>query len=327
MEEYGKDCRGIYLILNPKSGKGGRRSAKRNALVQARRLRDRLGVGLELLPTAYAGHATELSKALSQDDGARVVAIGGDGTVNETASGLIGGRSPLGIVPMGSGNGLARHLGVPLGPTAAVNLAFSGRVIDMDCGVIGGRHFFTTAGVGLDAEVGWAFANLSGRGLANYIRATTELFFRYRPKRYRIEVDGQVLEREALMVTFANASQFGNNAIIAPHARVNDGWLDMVIVKPFPKVAIGVLASMLMSGRVDRVSYVESIRFRHTRVELEGEQGKGHVDGEPFALEKSFEVSVVPSALRAIAGVRAKEIREMDGAQGGGKENGLLHRK
>ncbi len=312
----------MYLILNPKSGKGGRRSAKRNALLRARVLRKQLGVELELLPTTHAGHATELARTHGGDALVRVVAIGGDGTVNETACGLIGGQSPLGIVPMGSGNGLARHLGIPLGPAAAVDLAFAGRVIDMDCGTIGGRHFFTTAGVGLDAEVGWAFANLSGRGLANYIRATTELFFRYRPKRYRITVDGQTMEREALMVTFANASQFGNNAIIAPAARVNDGWLDMVIVKPFPKVAIGVLASMLMSGRVDRVSYVESIRFQHAVVEMEGDS-KGHVDGEPFELGGRFEVRVVPSALRAIAGGRAREVRELER---GGKGHGLLHR-
>ena len=178
----------------------------------------------------------------------------------------------------------------------------------MDCGLAAGIPFVTTAGVGLDAEIGWEFANLNGRGMRNYIRATAELYFRYKPRTFELEVDGHQLQRRALLLTFANASQFGNNALIAPTARVDDGQLTLVVVRPFPKVAIGFLAALLFQGLVDRTSYVETINFTRLRVRCSEAKVHGHVDGEPVTFPGEFGVEICPSALQMVAGSQAPEL-------------------
>ena len=177
----------------------------------------------------------------------------------------------------------------------------------MDCGLLNGKNFFTTAGIGFDAEVGWMFAKLGTRGLNSYIKATTQLFFNYKPREYEIEIDGKTLERKALLITFANASQFGNNARIAPHALVNDGMLQVVIVKPFPKIAIAYLASLLFHGLVDLSSYVETIPFKSLKVKSKSPL-RGHVDGEPEQLPANFEVSVLANVLYVVPGEHATEV-------------------
>lgn len=293
--------------MNPIAGKRGRRRAKSLAIRRARTLAKSKNYTINLLKTQYAGHASILAKQEAAHSNARILALGGDGTINETAQGLIGSQCPLAIIPMGSGNGLARHLHIPLNPTLAIDTALSNPPIEMDYGSIDGHPFFTTAGIGLDAEVGWAFSELAGRGMANYIRATTELYFKYKPKEYQLTVDGIPLQRRALMITFANANQFGNNARIAPEARINDGWLELVIVRPFPKVAIGPLAAKLLRGTINRSPWIESFKFKHASI-VATDEIRGHVDGEPIMLGKQFEVSIVPNALRIIPGSKAREL-------------------
>ena len=299
--------RRVALIVNPISGRGGRQHAKIEIIRYARQLARVHGFSLELYLTRYPKHATELAHNAAEQGFDLVIAVGGDGTVNEVAHGLLGTSTVLGIVPMGSGNGLARHLDLPLVTRAALRTTIERPSIAIDCGLLNGKNFFTTAGIGFDAEVGWMFAKLGTRGINSYIKATAQLFFNYRPREYEIAIDGKTLERKALLITFANASQFGNNARIAPHALVNDGTLQMVIVKPFPKIAIGYLASLLFHGLVDTSSYVETIPFQHLSVRSRTPL-RGHVDGEPEQLPNAFEVSVVPNALQVVPGEHATEV-------------------
>ena len=299
--------RRIVLIVNPISGRAGRQKAKIDVIRYAKRLARDLGDDLQLHLTRYHQHASELAREEAERHADLVIAIGGDGTVNEVATGLLGTQTALGIVPMGSGNGLARHLALPLLTRAALKETLTRPPISMDCGLLNGKPFFTTAGIGFDAEVGWMFANLGTRGMNSYIKATTQLFFHYTPRDYHIEVDGKEIDTKALLVTFANASQFGNNARIAPHALVNDAKLQLVIVKPFPKIAIGYLASLLFHGLVDTSSYIETIPFQKLSVHC-AEPLRGHVDGEPEELPSSFEVSVREDALQVVPGEYATEV-------------------
>ena len=297
----------IALIINPTSGSARRRKMRMHLIKHARRHlrtgKTQLGITL----TRHPQHATELVAEEVARGTRLIIACGGDGTVNETATGLIDTPASLAIVPMGSGNGLARHLDVPLHWRHALDLALQGPLVTMDCGCIADRNFFATAGIGLDAEVGWAFATLNTRGLKSYIKATAQLYFHYKPRTYKLTIDGEPFECQALMLTFANGSQFGNNAVIAPRARVNDGMLDLVIVRPFPKMAIGVLATLLFQGYIDMSPHVETRRFRHIHATLPGPM-RGHVDGEPIELPQELDISVRPGVLRTVAGPNAPEI-------------------
>ena len=299
--------RKVVLIVNPISGRAGRRHEKISIIRYARELAREYDYSLELYLTRYPQHATELAQQSAKRGIDLVIAVGGDGTVNEVAHGLLNSQTALGIVPMGSGNGLARHLALSLVTRTALRTVLQNDSITMDCGLLNGTHFFTTAGIGFDAEVGWMFAKLGTRGIGSYIKATAQLFFKYHPRDYEIEIDGEKLERKALLITFANASQFGNNARIAPHALVNDGELQMVIVKPFPKIAISYLASLLFHGLVDTSSYIETISFRHLSIRC-ATPLHGHVDGEPKQLPEHFEVEVRPNVLRVVAGEHATEV-------------------
>lgn len=297
----------IALIVNPVSGRAGRHATKLDLIRYAKHLSRLHNLSLDLHLTRYPNHATELAQKEAFAGTDVLIAVGGDGTVNEVAQGLVGSETALGIVPMGSGNGLARHLDLPLIPRVALRTTLLQNPLAMEYGQIDGKSFFTTAGIGFDAEVGWMFAQLASRGMNSYIKATAQLFFDYTPHDYEIVVDGKCIQRKALLITFANASQFGNNARIAPHALVNDGLLQMVVVHPFPKIAIPYLASLLFHGRVDTSNYVETIPFRTLSVRCQAPL-RGHVDGEPIELPNTFDVAIANQKLQILPGEHATEL-------------------
>ena len=286
----------ISVIINPISGSFGQKNTKHSLIKSLRHYAQRKLLELTIYRTHKAKQATELAAKAIQNGNDLVICCGGDGSINETALALLGTQIPLAIIPAGSGNGLARHIGIPLSARPALNIALHGVPQPMDCGIINGHHFFTTAGIGLDAEVGWLFNNLNTRGMLNYVRATMQLYFKYPPRRYSINVDGQDMEVDALMITFANASQFGNNAIISPNANISDGFLDLVIVHPFPKTKTFNLITMLFNKTIDRSPFVTTIRFKQLHIETT-QPTHGHIDGEPIRLPNAFDVSVIPSCL------------------------------
>lgn len=286
----------IAVILNPVSGAKGRSNTKRTLLNTLRYGAEQKLYKVNFFRTHKAKQATQLAAKAAQDGYDLIICCGGDGTVNETSAALLGASVPLAIIPAGSGNGLARHLGIPLSVRGALNAALHGNTIRMDCGTIAGQHFCTTAGIGLDAEVGWLFAQLEGRGMAAYVQATAQLYFKYTPREYSITINGVQTKETALLITFANASQFGNNAAIAPKASVCDGKLDLVIVRPFPKIEIGILAAMLFSKTLDQSPYIKTQSFDTLHIET-SQPIRGHADGEPITLPAAFDVSVRPGAI------------------------------
>lgn len=267
----------IAIIINPVSGGATRAIALRRADEAMHHLA-RLGATGEVYLTERRGHAHTLAALAIQRGASRVIAWGGDGTVNEVASAVIGHDVMLGIVPSGSGNGLARELRLPTRVPAAIERAVlsAGRAID--AGTIDGQWFFSIAGVGLDAQVAAAFDRDGGRrGLIGYVRMTGRELLRYACESYVID-DG--VPRTALLVTFANTTQFGNGARIAPHAKLDDGLLDVVTFEERSRLRTIWGLPRLFTGDVDRVPGVSIARARSVVVACERPM-RFHVDGEP----------------------------------------------
>ncbi len=222
-----------------------------------------------------------------------VYAVGGDGTVHEIAKRLIGGSVALGIIPTGSGNGLARHLGFPIDVRQALDTV--PRAATVDTATVNGIPFVGTMGVGFDAWVADAFASSGVRGLRSYIRVGLDGLLKYKPETYQIEVDGERLERLALLIAVANSSQYGNNARIAPVASLQDGMLDVVIVERVSLVG----AARLFAGSLHRASGITARRGRHIEIQRPA-AGAAHLDGEPMMLPETLTIDVVPRSLRML---------------------------
>ena len=256
---------------------------------------------LQLYKTKCAGDAITAAKKFAEEGFDIVVAIGGDGTVNEVAQGLINTNTVLGIIPMGSGNGLARDLGIPMSCEKAIDTLATGKIITIDGGKINGQHFFCTSGVGYDALVGNCFANAKSRGLVTYAKISIAKFLKYKPKSYHLRINGKELQTKAFLITIANASQWGNNVRIAPEADMNDGLFDVVVVSPFPIYAAPSLGLRIFRKAIHRSHYVQVIKTDSLVIERE-EEDFIHYDGEPGFSGKKLEFNILPSVLKVIAG-------------------------
>jgi len=258
-----------------------------------------LGATPLILLTEGPGHARELAR-LAVDDGADVVcAWGGDGTVNEVASGLVHGRGVMAVVPAGSGNGFARELGVPLDKAGALAVAVRGRTRRVDVGELNGRLFVNTAGFGLDASVAHAFAVAprGARGFPAYVRASVRHLWGFPGRRCVVRVDGQEWCVGAMkMMTLANTRQWGNGALVAPRARPDDGVLDLVALRDVPIGSLALQAWRLWTGSLDRIGAVSMVTFRHAEIGTD-EEWPVHIDGEPAGYARSLSVVVKPEAL------------------------------
>ncbi|QJD80801.1 diacylglycerol/lipid kinase family protein [Spirosoma rhododendri] len=282
----------VLAIINPLSGTASP-GAKARLSDYIIRQAEATSYVPELIVTEGPGHATELATDAVRRGITRVLAVGGDGTINETARALRQSNTALGIVPIGSGNGLARHLGVPLDPQRAVRAALSGRPVVIDSATINDHPFFCTAGFGFEAYVAHAFARQPVRGLPTYIRTSFDAFLRYRPERY--VVDGA--EKELFSMTFANAGQFGNNAWMAPTANIADGRLEQCEVRPFPMQAGGILAWRLFNKSINQSPYWRGTSIKHATVQADRPL-LIHADGEPLTLpDGRADIRILPGSL------------------------------
>jgi len=288
------------VIVNPISGTGGRPAIARQRAELAARLLEEQRVEPEVFVTERPGHARDLTHAAIGRGIRCVLAWGGDGTVNEVASVLAFTDATLAIIPSGSGNGLARELGIPLEPKQAFAMALS-RGVDriIDAGELDGRLFFNVAGIGLDAHVAHRFAEdgLVRRGFLRYLEVTTQQLFAYDPDEHTVTVNGEPQRVRALLIAIANGRQYGNGAIIAPHARLDDGCLDVVCVAQRSLLSTVASIPKVFAGTIDRVQGV-SMR-RGTEIEITSARPViYHVDGEPFIGGASVRARVHASALR-----------------------------
>lgn len=276
----------MLFIINPISGKG--KKAKIAQLLLAK--------GYKVAFTEYAGHAEVLAREATEDV---VVAVGGDGTVNEVARGIVGTEKALGIIPCGSGDGLARHLGLSHNIEKALRTIEQGECKRMDTAEVNGRLFLSVCGVGFDAVVSERFAKSGKRGLANYIRQGLKTWRNYTPEKYIVEIDGKEIDVEALFITVGNSDQWGNNAKITPLADCCDGILDITIVEKFSVLEMPWLALRLMTGTLQLSRKVHCYKGKEVRITRQSE-GAAHADGDWYIDSTTLNIKILPSTLKVI---------------------------
>jgi diacylglycerol kinase (ATP) len=289
--------RKALFIINPVSG--GKKKDGVPELIQ--RYVDTAIFEYDIEFTTGIFHAHDLAKAAVGEYDI-VVAIGGDGTVNEVASGIVNTDTVLGVIPYGSGNGLSRFLNIPMNAEEAFKTFNEARIITIDAGTMNGQWFFNMAGMGFDAHISHVFANGSEkRGFVSYFKSSIKEISTYKSKHYHIEVDGVPYDREAFMLSMANSSQYGNNAHVSPTASVQDGLLDVCIIKPFPLWRFPEMGLRMFTKTADTSKYVEIIKGKHIHITRE-QDGPIHLDGEPQGAGTDINIEVVPKALKVIVG-------------------------
>ena len=289
----------VAIILNPISGTGGRPHLIERKIARAQRAVEAAGVEGVVLVTEAPDHAPELARRAVAAGATLVVVWGGDGTINQVASQLAFHDVTLAVIPSGSGNGLARELTIPCDTDRAFAVAFGRHERVIDAGEIGGRLFFNVAGVGLDAEVAHQFAinGLARRGFARYVEISARQLFSYQPREYSITADGMSIETTALVIALANGRQYGNGAIIAPGARLDDGTLELVVIAGRSAFTAIAQMPMLFSGRIAQLPGVTIMPVRE--VSIAAARGVVyHVDGEPCVGAESLRATIRPHALR-----------------------------
>ena len=284
----------IAFIVNPISGT----KTKNRVAKLIRELLDPQLFAPTLVVTEYAGHATQLAQQFALQEYYAVVAVGGDGTVNEVASGLLGSNTALGIIPNGSGNGFARHLDISTRTNRAIEMLNSSEVIHVDYGLVNDIPFFSTFGVGFDAVVAHDFAD-SSRGFKGYVQSIFKDLFQYKPESYHLEGEGVDLTTTAFLINFANAGQWGYDAYIAPKASVQDGWLDVAVVTEFPMTAAAGLALSLFTKDIDENLHMNTLRAKEITLTRENE-GAVHIDGTPTQMGKELHVKIVEDGLKVL---------------------------
>ena len=284
----------IAFIVNPISGT----KAKNRVAKLIRELLDLQQFAPTVVVTEYAGHATQLAQQFAMEDYYAVVAVGGDGTINEVASGLIGTATALGIVPNGSGNGFARHLDISTRMNRAIEMLNNSEVINVDYGLVNDQPFFSTCGVGFDAVVAQDFSD-SSRGFKGYLQSIFKDFFQYKADTYQLKGEGIDITTTAFLVNFANAGQWGYDAYIAPKASVQDGWLDVAIVSEFPITAAAGLALSLFTKNIDEKLHMNTIRAKELTLTRTSE-GPMHIDGTPVMMPAELHVKIVEEGLKVL---------------------------
>ena len=301
------DKKRIVFVVNPISGTQG----KKAILKWIDERLDRSIYDYSIVKTEYAGHASQIAAAAVQDKVDIVVAIGGDGTINEIARSLVHTETALGIIPCGSGNGLARHLRIPMEPKAAIDILNQDNRLCIDYGKINNSPFFCTCGVGFDAFVSLKFADSRKRGLLTYLENTLHESLTYQPETYEIENEEGTVKYKAWMIACGNASQYGNNAYIAPQASLTDGLMDVTIMEPFTVLDVPSLSFQLFNKTIDQNSRVKTMRAKKIKIHRQ-KDGVMHFDGDPLMAGKELEVEIIPSGLYVMASPKKKAKEESE---------------
>ena len=285
----------IAFIVNPVSGP----KTKNRITKLIRELLNKELFSPTVVTTEYAGHATQLAQQFALEGYYAVIAVGGDGTINEVGKGLCGTNTALGIIPNGSGNGFARHLEISTRMNRAVEMLNNSEVISVDYCTVNDIPFFSTFGVGFDALVAQDFSNTS-RGLKGYIESILKDIFQYKPEQYHLQGEGIDLTTSAFLINFANASQWGYDACIAPKASLQDGWMDVAIVSEFPLIKAPELAWQLFTKSIDENHYMHTIRAREIMLERENESSPVHIDGSQTQMAKDLHIKIVEDGLKVL---------------------------
>lgn len=283
----------VLFIINKHSGAGYRKDVEGKILAHC----DQQSLECTISFTEKPGHATELARDAQQQDFSMVFAVGGDGTVNETARALVNGQLPLGILPKGSGNGLARHLGIPLSFNQALHaLLPAQRIAYMDTFRINGHISVNVSGIGFDGHIASLFGKNGKRGFFNYARLVLGEFKKYQESDFEVSLDGKPADRSAFIVALANSSQFGNNARVAPQASIYDQLLDVCFIHKVPFTQAIPFATRMFSGRLHTSSFVDIHKVKAVTIRAAHPMAY-HIDGEPMPASQQFEIEILPGSL------------------------------
>lgn len=284
----------IRFIVNPNSG-----TKNKNEIVSfIHEVFPQTDFYYEIKFTEYKGHATELATEAAKNNFYAVVAVGGDGSVNEVAKGLINSETALGIIPAGSGNGLARHLGVPIHYKEAVSFLIQTEVNKIDTATFNHYFFAGVAGIGFEALVAWKFATSKKRGLATYIKTIGQEWFRYKPINVFVKTEKETYRGKVFSLTIANSSQYGNNVVISPQSFVNDGLLEVVIIQKIKEYSVPGLLLALFRKKIHKRKQVKTIRA--TEINIEHQSAIAHVDGEPVSINGPIQIRIFSKSLNVI---------------------------
>lgn len=285
----------ILCILNPIAGGG--KTAERVTLVMHETFRES-GIPYDIVTTQEKGDGISLSSNAVKEGYDVVVAVGGDGTVNEVAAGLVGTSTVFGIIPVGSGNGLARGLRIPLNYKDACQLILRGQSKKIDVGRVCDRYFFVTSGIGFDAHVGKVYDEKPGhsRGILPYFQFAATEFFNYEPQEVLLTCKGKTFKYIPFVLTVANIEQYGGGAIIAPGAIPDDGLFDISIISQSHVFEILSHLPKLFLGTIDTYPHFRSHRAASLTI-TRPSPGPVHVDGEPFMAGEVLEYTLLPQAL------------------------------
>ena len=287
----------IVFIVNPKAGI----TPKSKAVIEL--LAGNVIPSSRFIPevvfTQRAGHATELAKEALGRGADIVVASGGDGTINEVACAMVNTGIPMGILPAGSGNGLARSLGISLSYALALRTIIRGNTKLMDVAIANDTLYTSIAGVGFDAHVAQKFAESYLRGMFSYLKIILNEFRAYKPLTYKLTIDGVSMEKQALVIVFANGNQFGFNTRIAPDARVDDGFLDVCVMKKMPVSQLLNVGYHMMRGTPVKTGYTEYFKGKEITIETSSDPLM-NIDGEPKIMQSPVKISIQPLALNVI---------------------------
>ena len=284
------------LIINPVSG-----TRSKQGLVRA--VKEKLfaaGIMVDARITKGGGDAFRLAREAVEQSYDMVITAGGDGTVNEAANGVAFSDCALGILPYGSGNGLARSVGVPQDLYAALKLIEGGHTLMCDRGIVNDKPFYCTFGVGFDAAVSEKFASMKRRGRITYIRSAFREFLNYRSQAYAIVIDGKVITEKALLIAVCNAPQYGNNAYIGPKAKLTDGLLDVTVVHADNPFHTLLMSMDMFTGMLDKNRGIGTLKAHELTI-VRAEEGPVHLDGEPMHMGKHLNIKCQQGALKVFA--------------------------
>jgi len=292
----------IVFILNPISGT----SSKDEIPEMINSILDHEKFAYEIRVTEYAGHASEMARELSQAGTDIVVAVGGDGTVNEVARSLVHTKTALGIIPCGSGNGLARHLCIPMDIKSALQILNYSNIEQFDYGIINDLPFFCTCGMGFDAFISLKFAEAGKRGPITYVENVLKEGLKYKPETYEVETEDGAHRYKAFLIACANASQYGNNAYIAPGATMKDGEMDVIIMEPFDTLEAPQIAADLFMKTLGNNSKIKTFRTKHLMIHRQS-PGAIHYDGDPIVTGKDIDVRIEHQGISILTDPNMKE--------------------
>jgi len=285
----------ILFIINPISGGRGKRRIP--DFIDKYLNKEKFSPNFVF--SEYVGHASELADEAATKNFDVIVAAGGDGTINEVATKVLKHQKILGILPLGSGNGLARFLNISKNLRYALSIINDFKIDKIDTAEFNKKCFFNLAGMGFDAHLSAVFSKDKKRGLSGYVKLGFKEVFNYKPQLYQLDIDGKTYSRKAFAISIANSSQYGNDVYIAPNASVKDGLLDVCIIKPFPIIKLPLLGYVMLNGKAETSDMIEIIKGKNIKI-IREMSGAVHVDGEPLQMGVEIEAIINPLSLKVI---------------------------